>query len=106
MSNVLKKASVNGMTTIALPAIGTGILDYPPRIVAKIMIDEITKFSKENSQTSVKEITIVLYEKDTRTIAVSYFFLLISIISYFIYSCKKMITFCAFEHVLNIERVQ
>ena len=54
------KASV-----IAFPALGTGNLKYPARVVADIMINTITDYIKENkSTTHIETVKVVIYAKD------------------------------------------
>jgi len=44
-------ADVLGVGTIALPAIGTGMLDYPPRTAARIAIEEVRSFLETYDET-------------------------------------------------------
>ena len=60
-----------GLTSIAIPAIGTGKLGFPEQLVATIMLDEVRKFSSHNPQTSLKDVRLVVYPKDRQTIQVS-----------------------------------
>ena len=54
------KASV-----IAFPALGTGNLKYPARVVADIMISTITEYFKANNNaTHIKTVKLVIYLKD------------------------------------------
>ncbi|KAL5022101.1 hypothetical protein ScPMuIL_001256 [Solemya velum] len=53
--------------SIAIPALGTGKLGYPRDIVARIMLDTASDFSKTNPS-SLREIWIVLYKLDIPTI--------------------------------------
>lgn len=56
--------------SIAIPALGTGKLGYPRDIVARIMLDTASDFSKTNPS-SLREIWIVLYKLDIPTIKVT-----------------------------------
>ena len=58
------------MTSIAIPAIGTGNLKIPHALVARMMYEEAKEFSSKNSNTALKDIRFVIYDKDLPTIAV------------------------------------
>src|SRR6218665_3499315 len=60
------------MSSIAIPAIGTGGLGLPRQLVAKMMYEEAIRFSTANPTTTLKEIYFVVYDKDDKTIAVSF----------------------------------
>jgi O-acetyl-ADP-ribose deacetylase (regulator of RNase III) len=49
----------DNLKSIAFPAIGSGVLNFPAETVARIMIETCSKFLKENDQYSIK---IVIYE--------------------------------------------
>ncbi|XP_046571283.1 uncharacterized protein LOC124279498 isoform X2 [Haliotis rubra] len=55
----LIQASKDGFETIALPAFGTGALQYPAKDVIQLMHHAIDLFTQDNKQTSLKEIFIV-----------------------------------------------
>ncbi|XP_077997139.1 protein mono-ADP-ribosyltransferase PARP14-like [Glandiceps talaboti] len=63
----LDKAHTTGMTSIAIPALGTGGLNYPRDIVAKILYEEAISLSSKNPSSSLNEIRIVVYDKDYAT---------------------------------------
>ena len=67
---MLGSADTDRMKSIVFPAIGTGNLGFPSDKVAAIMYDEFTEFSKNNGSTSLKKITVCLYDKDTENIKV------------------------------------
>ena len=67
----LNYASQNSLTSIALPAMGTGGLQFPRDIVAETMFNSVIEFSNKNPGTSVKDVRCVLYDKDQPTIDVS-----------------------------------
>ena len=64
MGKILQTAHSNNLTSVALPAIGTGGGKIPPNIVATIMLDELHKFSSSNPHTTLRDIRVVLH-KDT-----------------------------------------
>ena len=67
----LQLTSTKGLTSIALPAMGTGGLRFPRHVVAETMLNSVIEFSKNNPGTSVKDVRFVLYDKDQPTIDVS-----------------------------------
>ena len=50
--------------SIAIPAIGTGNLRYPRDLVAAASLDEVLAFSKNNPSSTLKEVLLVVYDKD------------------------------------------
>ena len=58
------------MTSIALPAIGTGRLGVPHDVAAKLMFDEAIDFSQTNPSTTLQTICFVLYDKDRESLKV------------------------------------
>ncbi|XP_069389111.1 protein mono-ADP-ribosyltransferase PARP14-like [Paralichthys olivaceus] len=65
--NCLDKAEDTGLTSIALPAVGTGNLGFPRDLVASLMLTEISAFSMKKPK-HLKEVVIVLYAGDVQTI--------------------------------------
>ncbi|KAL3970300.1 NAD+ kinase [Sarotherodon galilaeus] len=64
----LDMAENNNLTSISLPAIGTGNLCFPTTVVASLMLDKILEFSKKRRPKHLKEVDIVLYPADTQCI--------------------------------------
>lgn len=62
------------LSSIAFPAMGTGKLGYPRDMVAEEMCNSVLNFSKENPDTSLKQVLFVVYEKDRQTIQVHWIF--------------------------------
>ena len=67
---LLQKADTDGMTSIAIPAIGTGNLGFPKDVVAKEMFESVAKFSQSNKGSSLQDIHFWVYDKDAPTIQV------------------------------------
>ena len=65
LSEALGLADKDGMTSIAFPAIGTGKLRFPGRVVANAMFDEVQKFSRSVKSSSVTDVRIVIFDKPT-----------------------------------------
>lgn len=67
----LLEAEKQKCRSIAFPVFGTGNLEYPWDEVARTMLDTINKYGTLRSGiTTVKEVKIVLYEKDVKSIKV------------------------------------
>lgn len=64
----LSKASGAGHTSIAFPAIGTGLNKYPKEIVAKVMFSCVEQFQKRHSDTSLVSVRCVIYPADTASL--------------------------------------
>ncbi|XP_070570277.1 protein mono-ADP-ribosyltransferase PARP14-like [Ptychodera flava] len=60
----LEAADKANMTSIAIPAIGTGGLQYPSDITATIMYEEINKFSVNKPNSRLKDVKIVVYRQN------------------------------------------
>uniref|UniRef100_A0A8B8E892 Poly [ADP-ribose] polymerase n=1 Tax=Crassostrea virginica TaxID=6565 RepID=A0A8B8E892_CRAVI len=68
VKSCLQEGHNQNMSTIAFPAMGTGNLGYPRDVVAEEMCTAIVDFSKENTNTCLKKVLFVVYEKDLQTI--------------------------------------
>ncbi|XP_068729497.1 protein mono-ADP-ribosyltransferase PARP14-like [Montipora capricornis] len=60
----LTEAQTRRLSSIAIPAIGTGNLAFPRKRVAAISFEEVLSFSKKTPGTTLKEVLLVVYEKD------------------------------------------
>ncbi|NWH70554.1 PAR14 polymerase, partial [Piaya cayana] len=76
LGNVITKcleiAEELALKTITFPAIGTGVLEFPRSVVAKLLFDKVFEFSSKNRVKSLQEVHILLHPKDTANIRVSY----------------------------------
>ena len=63
---LLVEATKDGLTSISIPALGTGILGFPSDLVAKNMFETCHDYVK-NTQTTLTHIVFVVYEGDTGT---------------------------------------
>lgn len=61
----LKLASEKNLTSIAIPAISSGIFGFPKDRCAEILIRESAGYLKENPKTSLREINICLFDDET-----------------------------------------
>ena len=64
----LDEAEKRGLSSIAIPAIGTGNLHFPHGRVASASLDEVFTFSKTNPSSKVKEVHLVVYDKDLSSV--------------------------------------
>jgi len=58
--NSLRRAKENGLTTVAFPAVGTGIAGFPMRRCAEVMLEEAAAHLA--GETSVEEVRFVLFD--------------------------------------------
>ena len=71
MQDILEQADQDGQTSIAIPAIGTGNLGFPPDVTAQVMYEEALSFSQQNPDGPLNDIRFVIYQQDYPTIKVS-----------------------------------
>ena len=74
MRHSLELATMDGMTSVSFPAIGSGNLHFPQSTVASVMFDEVAGFSARSAGRrglSLKNVYFVVYQKDQATIDVS-----------------------------------
>lgn len=60
----MKNCTKREITSIAFPAIGTGILHFPNDVVARIMVGEISSYLS-TQRTILKEVYLIIYMADT-----------------------------------------
>ena len=72
LSQALEVVSSKGYSSIAIPAVGTGALDFPADVVANIMFDTVINFSKAKPRSGLREVRFVLYQADHNNIKVRY----------------------------------
>ena len=70
MGNILQLAHSYNVTSLALPAIGTGAGGVPPHLVATIIVDELQNFSSVYPYTTLRDIRVVLFEKSDHIVKV------------------------------------
>ncbi len=71
IQRLLMQATKHSLTSISIPALGTGVLGFPADVVANIMYSTCVEYATNNSGASIKTITFVIYERDQSTINVS-----------------------------------
>jgi O-acetyl-ADP-ribose deacetylase (regulator of RNase III) len=54
MTRCLKEAEERKLSSIAFPALGTGILGYPPCLTAKTMFDAVEEYQKTLSPLTLR----------------------------------------------------
>ncbi|OWF45300.1 Poly [ADP-ribose] polymerase 14 [Mizuhopecten yessoensis] len=68
VTKCLEMASDDDLTSIAMPGLTTGFLAFPKDIAAKNACEEVRKFIESHQDTSLRDIRIVIYEKDRATL--------------------------------------
>ena len=64
--NSLRQAAALGVTTIAMPALGTGVGGFPVAEAARVMIDATCNVLHSTPQTSLTQVVFVLFTPDAR----------------------------------------
>ena len=86
MKKILSTAHSQNAASIAIPAIGTGLLAIPEQLVAKIMFEEVANFSKDNPTSKLNDVRFVIFDKNDNIFKVSVFF---SDYNLFYFSCSN-----------------
>ncbi|NWS05484.1 PAR14 polymerase, partial [Motacilla alba] len=68
ITKCLEIAEELSLKSITFPAIGTGNLEFPRSVVAKLLFDKVFEFSRENRVNSLEEVHFLLHTKDTANI--------------------------------------
>uniref|UniRef100_S4R7X1 Poly [ADP-ribose] polymerase n=1 Tax=Petromyzon marinus TaxID=7757 RepID=S4R7X1_PETMA len=72
MKHSLEMAHRDGVSSISFPALGTGMLSYPPAMVSSFMFSEVINFSQSHQKTMLKDIRFVIFSKDQLVISAFY----------------------------------
>ena len=64
--NIYKVANEMGIKTISIPAVGTGIFNFPKQQFAQLLFDTLTDWLQDNLETPLKEVRIT--NKDLVTV--------------------------------------
>ncbi|XP_022096567.1 poly [ADP-ribose] polymerase 14-like [Acanthaster planci] len=68
VEGLLMQAEIIEALSLAIPALGTGNLGYPPDVTARVMYEAVLAFSSQHPNAVLKDIRFVVYDKDTKTI--------------------------------------
>ncbi|NXM11951.1 PAR14 polymerase, partial [Ploceus nigricollis] len=68
ITKCLEIAEELSLKSITFPAIGTGNLEFPRSVVAKLLFDKVFEFSSENRVNSLEEVHFLLHTEDTANI--------------------------------------
>ncbi|NXV09888.1 PAR14 polymerase, partial [Cettia cetti] len=71
ITKCLEIAEELSLKSITFPAIGTGNLEFPRSVVAKLLFDKVFEFSSKNRVNSLEEVHFLLHTKDTANIQVT-----------------------------------
>ena len=63
--SALEVADKLRVNSVSLPAISTGIFGYPKEKGTKVIVDEVLKFLKEDSKTTIKEVHLTAIDSET-----------------------------------------
>ena len=67
LTKCLELAEKLAVLSIAFPAIGTGLLRYPPEDTAKCFYDAAVEFARKHPKGCLKMIKLVVYTEDSFT---------------------------------------
>ncbi|XP_028398972.1 protein mono-ADP-ribosyltransferase PARP14-like [Dendronephthya gigantea] len=63
VQKLLCKTAALSLTSISMPALGTGTLGFPVKLVAKILFEEATQFSSDHKPSpKIKTVNVVVYK--------------------------------------------
>ena len=65
MRAVLQAAKEKGVSSIAIPSLGVGNLNYPASVSARILFDQVIAFHAQFPKASLRKFHFVIYEKKT-----------------------------------------
>ncbi|NWU30630.1 PAR14 polymerase, partial [Dyaphorophyia castanea] len=68
ITKCLEMAEELSSKSITFPAIGTGKLEFPRSVVAKLLFDKVFEFSSKNRVNSLEEVHFLMHPKDTANI--------------------------------------
>ena len=71
VANCLSTVHKKNLGSVAIPAIGAGVLGVPPEVIATVMLDELCEFSRLNPQTQLRDVRFVVYPEDDTTVQVN-----------------------------------
>jgi len=61
LSKCQKEATRRGFSSIAIPAVGTGQLGFPPQEAARITYQALLQFYQKHSKSSVRHVKLVVH---------------------------------------------
>uniref|UniRef100_G1KJA8 Poly [ADP-ribose] polymerase n=1 Tax=Anolis carolinensis TaxID=28377 RepID=G1KJA8_ANOCA len=103
VAECLKTTEKQSLGSIAIPAIGTGNLGYPKKLVAKLMFDEVSKFSQKGNPKWLQEVHFVLHPSDTGTIKVIFHLFLLKAFFFLPWISVSPFSFTAFVGKVSSE---
>lgn len=71
VTSCLEKANEYQFSSLAFPALGTGNLNFPPDVVAKLIKETVRQFEVNNPKHSVSKIVFIIYFKDDKILKVN-----------------------------------
>ena len=68
IARCLQVADTDGLGSIAFPSLGTGSLGFSGVNISRVMYEEIRSFSENHPNSSLQDVTIVVYEDSVRKV--------------------------------------
>lgn len=65
---VLKQADLSHISTLAIPALGSGVLSYPKFLIPNLMFKGINDYLNLRAQSNIKKVFIVVFDRDTELV--------------------------------------
>lgn len=65
MRQILAYCGITGLTSVALPVLGTGaVLRFPHSVTSKVLLEEVHVFEQNQTTTSPFRVRVVVHPKD------------------------------------------
>ncbi|XP_040011244.1 protein mono-ADP-ribosyltransferase PARP14-like isoform X2 [Xiphias gladius] len=64
----LEEAEKQRMTSLSVPAIGTGNLSFPRDVVCRVLLGEIHSYSRKRRPRHLREVAVVVHPSDSQTV--------------------------------------
>ena len=64
MSNSLLTVHAMGLSSMAVPALGTGVAGVPAHVCASVMVHEVEQFSCQHPHTALNTVRFVTHPQD------------------------------------------
>ena len=65
ITKVMQECDRLKATSVAFPALGTGNLGFPEKVVAEVMVNAISSYLRQNPSTTVKKVLLVIFADST-----------------------------------------
>ena len=65
MTQVMKECDRLKASSVAIPSIGAGNLEFPPDVVARILLNAVSTYLNQNRSTSIKKVVFAIFDGNT-----------------------------------------